>query len=101
MTTNRDHKFGAVCQFAGCEVEKISMLMTHHLFPGDKETLLILCANHHSLIDHEKEGFTKGNSTRVKKVKILIRQKKESKMGRGYIANFAALEREVCKFNNF
>ena len=75
--------------------------MTHHLFPGDKETITIFCANHHLLIDHDKEGFTKGNSTRVKKVKILIRQKKENKMGTGHVANFDALEKEAKKFNFF
>jgi hypothetical protein len=41
--------------------------MTHHIFPDDKKTIVILCANHHLLIDHEKEGFIKGKSTRPKK----------------------------------
>lgn len=102
MTTNRDHKFGAICQFPECEVEKVSMLTTHHLFPDDKETILILCANHHSLIDHEKEGFIKGKATRKKKTKVMVRYRFRSEAERKKLrVNFDPLEREIYRFNNF
>lgn len=45
------------CQFDGCKIKDRYMLSIHHLFPGDKETIIILCLNHHGLIDHHKEGF--------------------------------------------
>jgi len=45
------------CQFDGCEIDDFYMLDTHHLFPGNKEITIVLCVNHHRLIDHFKEGF--------------------------------------------
>ena len=53
----QENKIVSFCQFDGCEVANPDMLITHHLFPGDKETTIVLCANHHLLIDHYKEGF--------------------------------------------
>lgn len=47
----------AWCQFDGCEIDNRYMLCEHHLFPGDKKTSVVLCFNHHQLIDHYKEGF--------------------------------------------
>jgi len=57
LELGRKDKIGTVCQFDGCEIDDIDMLMIHHLFPGDKETTVVLCANHHLKIDHFKEGF--------------------------------------------
>lgn len=56
-TFNVLYRIEAWCQFDGCETDNRYMLCEHHLFPRDEETKVILCFNHHQLIDHYKEGF--------------------------------------------
>lgn len=55
-------KIDAWCQFDGCEIDNHYMLCEHHLFPGDKKTSVVLCFNHHQIIDHYKEGFYESRS---------------------------------------
>lgn len=55
-------KVDGFCQFDGCGIDNPYILDTHHLFPEDKEIVIILCVNHHRMIDHFEEGFFPGSN---------------------------------------
>lgn len=69
----------AWCQFDGCEIKDRYMLGIHHLFPGDEEAIIILCLNHHGLIDHKKEGFYISRRPRKYKKRYKKRRRSDGK----------------------